>query len=381
MVTEIWLGSRERALREQAFADGALVVRSAKGLRATERALLGALPRGRRGSALVLNSVGAVAGMALRALNPELSVHCHFDDAWGLGVAERAVGRQPALAPSLAVGPDPPAGPWGLVVLPFERDGVRALLRERLSSAVGWLAPRGLLFASTGNARDRFLRDEVRAVFGPLSIVAGRSRRGGVAYIARRPARPGKLRSPGHRTFTVRDGDRTVTLTSRPGVFCHGRVDAGTHALLRRLEVGAARRVLDLGCGTGVLGIVAALRSPEARATLIDSYARAVECARRNVAANGVAERCEVVLAADSQWEVGPGFDLVVTNPPYYGNYRISEMFLATAAKALVPGGRLVVVTKGVEWHERAMRQRFGPVGRADVGGYAILEATRGGAA
>ena len=380
-MVEIALGTPGRRRRRQCLADGAVVVHSPKGVRATEWALLHALPQGRSGTALAINSTEAVTGMALRALSPEMTVHCHFDDACDLAVAEEAVFRQPELAPALAVAADPPPGPWDLVLLPFEGDDVTDLLRERLRAAVAWLAPGGLLLASTSNPRDRFLRDEVRAVYGPPTIVPGPSRTSGVAYIARRPKRPKALRGPGPRTFTVRDGESEVALTSRPGVFCHGRLDAGTRALLAHLDVGEAARILDLGCGTGVVGIVAARRSPEARVTLVDSCARAVECARRNAASNGVGDRCEVVLSANSLRGIEPPFDLVVSNPPYYGNYRISEMFLATAAKVLVPGGRLVVVTEGIEWHLSEMRKLFGRVERIDVGGCAILKATKGGAA
>ena len=380
-MTVIELGTGRQRRHQEVLADGALLVRSAKGVRPTERALLDALPTGRSGSALVLNSAEAVTGMALRALNPGLAVHCHFDDAWDLDVASQTVERHPRLAPTLGIAPDPPPGPWDLVVVPFAQDGVLELLRERVRSAVGWLGAGGLLFASTSNRKDRTVRDEVKAAFGSASIVPGRSRSSGVVYIAPRPRTPKELKGPGERTFTVREGDREVTLVSRPGVFCHGRLDPGTRVLLSHLDVAEARRILDLGCGVGVLGIVAALRSSEAQVILVDSYARAVECTRRNAEANGVADRCEVALSADSLRDVEPAFGLVVTNPPYYGNYRISEMFLATAAKVLEPGGRLVVVTKGVAWHTARMQELFGSLERTDVGGYAILEATKGGTA
>jgi 16S rRNA (guanine1207-N2)-methyltransferase len=139
------------------------------------------------------------------------------------------------------------------------------------------------------------------------------------------------------------------------------------------MDVADATRILDLGCGVGVLGIVAALRRPEARVTLVDSYARAAQCAQRNLAAHGLAERCEVLLTADPLASLSPGYDLVLTNPPYYGHYRISEAFLDTAAKVLVPGGRIVVVTKGVEWHTAAMQQRFGNVQTQEGQGYWVL--------
>jgi len=375
-MTVIELGSGAARRREETFAKGAIIVRSPRGVRAAERGVLDALPRDRSGSALVVNSAEAVAGLALRALNPEMAVHCHYDDAWGLARAQETAARHPELPVELAVAADPPDGPWGLVALPVERDDPTDLLRERLRRAVGWLGPGGLLLASTSNPRDRFLREQIKAVFGPPTIVPGRTRSTGVTYIARRPKTPGRLRAPGPRTFSVREGDRDLAFISRPGAFCHGRLDPGTRALLKQLDVGEAGRVLDLGCGVGVIGVVAALRAPSARVTMVDSYARCVECARANAETAGVAGRCEIALTADTLRDAEPGCDLVVTNPPYYGNYRISEMFLATAERVLVPGGRICLVTKGVEWHAAKMNALFGSVERADVGGYAVLGAT-----
>ena len=76
--------------------------------------------------------------------------------------------------------------------------------------------------------------------------------------------------------------------------------------------------------------------------------------------------------------DLRPGYDLVLSNPPYFGNYRISEMFLETAAKLLVPGGWIILVTKGVEWHTAAMRGRFGNVQSIQRGGYSVLTSVAG---
>ena len=375
-MTAIELGSGATRRREETFAKGAIVVRSPRGVRAAERGLLDALPRDRSGAALAINSAEAVAGLALRALNPELAVHCHYDDAWDLDRAQETAARHADLAVELAVAADPPDGPWDLVALAVERDDPTDLLRERLRQAVGWLRPGGLLLASTSNPRDRFLREQVKAVFGPPTIVPGRTRSRGVTYIARRPKVAGRLRAPGPRTFTVLEGDRELAFTSRPGIFCHGKLDPVTRALLEQLDVGEAKRILDLGCGVGAIGVVAALRAPGAHVTMMDSYARSVECARANAEAAGVAGRCEVTLTPDTLRDAAPGCDLVVTNPPYYGHYRISEMFLATAERVLEPGGRLCLATKGVEWHAAKMAALFGSVERVDIGGYAVLTAT-----
>jgi len=399
---DIWIGSVGRFGRRQAFADGELVICSRKGVHPSEEALLSALPRGRTGSALVVNSVEGLAGMALRALNPELDVHCHFDDAWDFEVAQATVKQQRQLAPKLGLAPDPPEGPWDIVALPFSMAGVADLLRERLAFALKCLKPGGLLFTSTDNRSDRFLRDAVVELFGSATTVPGPLRRSGVAYVARRrrggPVCPppdrdfhrtltaepvsdlarsetGPRERDFRRTFTVREGEGVLSFVSRPGIFCHGRLDSGTKALLSVAEPGDAKLILDLGCGVGVLGLVAALRCPNARVSLVDSHARAIECAQANAAALGVQERVRTLLTADPLCDLSPGFDLALSNPPYYGNYRIAEMFLDTAAKVLVPGGRIVLVTKGPEWFTEAMGARFSDVEAREVKGYWVIQA------
>lgn len=396
----ISLGERSGRDSESSFADGQLVVRSRKGVHPSEEALLNALPKGRSGAALVVNSTEGLAGLALRALNPELAVHCHFDDAWDFGMARAAAKRNRGIAPKLALAPDPPDGPWDIVALPFSMGGVAELLHERLAFALRCLKPNGLLFTSTDNRSDRFLRDAVVERFGSATTLPGPSRRSGVAYVARRPKVPKLRERDFRRTFTVKDGERVISFVSRPGVFCHGRLDAGTRALLASAELAAALSalatrhssldtphsslvtphsplVLDLGCGVGVLGLVAALRCPNARVSLVDSHARAIECTQANAASLGLQERTRTLLTADPLSDLSPGFDLVLSNPPYYGNLRIAEMFLDTAAKVLVPRGRIVLVTKAPEWFAEAMRTRFAGVGSQQAKGYTIVSATR----
>ena len=376
-MVEIRLG-RKVAPRREVFADGELVVRSRKGVRPTEKALLGVLPRGRKGSALVVNSREGLLGLALKALNPELDVYCHFDDAWDLEQADRAARRHGSLPLALAVAADPPEGPWDIVVLPFSKDGVKDLLLERLEFAHAFLKPGGLVFAGTNNPRDRFLGSAVRDLFGSATRQPDPTGRLGTAYIARKPKDAvGRFRRR-EPSFTVREGDRVISFVSRPGVFSHKGLDLGTRVLLSTVDFGRARRVADLGCGVGVVGTVAALRSPEARVTLVDSYARAVECAQRNTERLGVAERTEVVLSARTERDLKPGYDLVVSNPPYYSNDRICGMFVATAARVLVPGGRLALVAKGRRWLERIVARHFASYSAVESKGYWVITAVKG---
>lgn len=77
------------------------------------------------------------------------------------------------------------------------------------------------------------------------------------------------------------------------------------------------RAIVDLGCGTGCLGILCAQAFPDAEITLVDLDPQAVALARRNVAAHGLEDRV-AVLGSDLFDEVPPRrWDVIVANPPY----------------------------------------------------------------
>jgi 16S rRNA (guanine1207-N2)-methyltransferase len=67
----------------------------------------------------------------------------------------------------------------------------------------------------------------------------------------------------------------------------------------------------------------------------------------------------------------------VLTNPPYYSNYRIAELFLEGAHHALKPGGRVQVVTKNAEWYQEQMPRLFDQVTVAPRKSYQIVSARK----
>ena len=100
------------------------------------------------------------------------------------------------------------------------------------------------------------------------------------------------------------------------GVFPLGE---DTLALGRFATVRRGWRVCDLGCGSGLLGLLLLQRQPELRVTGIDLLPEAVRLARRAAAENGLTDRLTVLLG-DLRAPLLPagGFDLAVCNPPYY---------------------------------------------------------------
>src|SRR5438477_8376572 len=81
------------------------------------------------------------------------------------------------------------------------------------------------------------------------------------------------------------------------GMFEHRTLDPATLLLAENLEIHPSDAVLNLNCGAGLVGTVAATRASDGRCVMADANLLAVEAAGRTARANGVA-RAEVHLSS-----------------------------------------------------------------------------------
>ena len=164
-----------------------------------------------------------------------------------------------------------------------------------------------------------------------------------------------------------------LTLASHPGVFGHGKLDDGSRLLLETLpgvlpagdhtasrEDPSALRVLDVGCGDGILAAWMAGRG--ATVTAVDVNAFAVEATRRTLAANALSGEA---LESDvySRLE-GRRFDAIVSNPPFHQeraiDYGPAARLIREAPAHLAPGGRLVLVANAFLPYPDLLEAAFG---------------------
>ncbi len=129
------------------------------------------------------------------------------------------------------------------------------------------------------------------------------------------------------------------------GVFARGKLDRGTELLAESLALAPDANVLDLGCGYGVLGIVAATLAPNGRVVMTDVNERALDLAARNVRANAV-PHAEVRSGALYEPVEGEAFDAIVCNPPIRAGKATVHAIVDGAPRHLKPGGVLWIVAR-----------------------------------
>ena len=146
------------------------------------------------------------------------------------------------------------------------------------------------------------------------------------------------------RRVDVRFWDTDWTFTTANEVFSAERLDLGTAVLLRESAPPAdATRLLDLGCGWGVLAVALATGCPAAIVDAVDVNPRALALTADNARAHGVGERVHAHTPDEVDDEVR--YDEIWSNPPIRIGKDALHALLATWLPRLKPGGtaRLVV--------------------------------------
>ena len=172
---------------------------------------------------------------------------------------------------------------------------------------------------------------------------------------------------------------RTLELTSGSGVFAQGRLDIGTAVLFRATEPPAGGRILDLGCGYGVIGLAVATAAPAAVVTGVDVNERAVLLANENAVTLGVADRFAAMLPEAVPADAS--YDEIWSNPPIrIGKDALHALLLGWLPR-LAPGGRAVMVVGknlGADSLQRWLDDQGWPTGRlGSAKGFRILETRR----
>ncbi|MDN5327557.1 MAG: hypothetical protein PWP03_195 [Candidatus Woesearchaeota archaeon] len=141
------------------------------------------------------------------------------------------------------------------------------------------------------------------------------------------------------------DQDLSFSLLSASGLFSKDKVDLGTKVLLKYNNVTDNSRVLDLGCGYGIVGIYLAKKFQNIKVVMSDINERAVEIAKLNVKKHNLSDRIKVVKS-DGFNEINGTFDYILLNPPQTAGKDVCFKLIEGSFDHLKEGGYLNLVAR-----------------------------------
>ena len=237
---------------------------------------------------------------------------------------------------------------------------------DRLARIAARGADPGVVLLAAG--RDKHMSPRMNAVLGAAfaDVVAGRGRRKARVLTARGP-RPDVAPRPAEETERDVPGVGRLRLVAHAGTFGGAAADPGSRLLLAALaeEPRPPGRVVDLGCGNGLLGVGAARLWPHVRVLATDQSAVAVASTLATARANGVADRLQAVRDDALAGRPDASEECILLNPPFHdGNAvdpAVAHRLVAEAARVLAPGGRLWCVWNSHLRHRPVLEAEVGP--------------------
>lgn len=248
-----------------------------------------------------------------------------------------------------------PAGPFDLVIMRLPKSN--SLLRDQVARLLPLLKDNALVIIPVMVKHlDKSLYELLERLFGSLTTSLARKKARLVfAYPA--PSNGQKRASMAINSWQYKH----LKLQHYSGVYGRKRLDEGSQFLLQNWPQGEFKKVVDLGCGNGILSLQAATTWPSAKVIGVDESYMAVASAKLNSEANGLAQQCQFQVGNCLTELADDSADLVLCNPPFHqqkvvGDHLAMAMF-KDAARVLQKEGELWVVgNRHLGYHAKLKR-------------------------
>lgn len=161
------------------------------------------------------------------------------------------------------------------------------------------------------------------------------------------------------RHYSINVHGQQLEIQSLPGVFSHGEFDLGSQLLLETLP-SLSGKVLDFGCGAGVVGAFMAKSNPAIELEMCDINAYALASSEATLVANGLQGR---VFASDIYSDCSEDYRFIISNPPFHSgidtDYNAAETLLGKAPQHLSKSGELIIVANNFLKYPPIIEQAF----------------------
>lgn len=176
--------------------------------------------------------------------------------------------------------------------------------------------------------------------------------------------------------FTEIINGYTLCFETTPTIFSPGKIDAGTRAMLSETLFREGDKILDLGCGFGPVGILCAKILGAENVVMCDILPEAVMLSKKNAIQNNV-ESARILQSNGFENIADCDFTMILSNPPYHADFSVAKHFIEESFRHLLIGGRLLMVTKRLNWYKNKLTSVFGGVKIKEIDGYYVFFAEK----
>ncbi len=336
--------------------------------------------------ALILGCGYGASGVALARLIPCGQLYLSDIDYISLKMSEQTLNANDiANARILAYGKPSPFQRGTLDAIFMTLPKGRKLARRWLLEAHFALKKNGLFYIAGSNKTGiQSIIKDAETLFAEASIL-GYKKGNRVCRFTKKALYPSTLPVWAHEPgiaidswveFQIEAREQSFQIRSLPGIFSNNRLDPGTQLLLENLTIPKGARVLDVGCGYGIIGMWAACQGAS-KIDMVDNNLLAIIATNENIALNDITNAqafpSDVLDSPDITC-----YTHILSNPPFHSgkdvDYHAAHAMIAHAFQVLEPQGQLIIVANKFIRYYRVMKQVFGNVEISlETGSYHML--------